>query len=82
MKLMSVQPRQARAANRVGPDELYPNPDLTPGLPATLKVSDLTKKYSDHCPAHKATCAYSQDHRDVDKATHIEVYDEYNVPAS
>jgi hypothetical protein len=81
MKLLSVQPREAHAANHVGPDELYPNHDLTPGKPATLKVSDLTRRYSDHCPAHKATCTYSQDHRDVNTAVHVEVYDEYNVPA-
>jgi hypothetical protein len=82
MKLLAVQPREKHAANHVGPDALYPNPDLTPGLAATLKVSDLTKEYSDHCPAHKTTCTYSQDHRDVNRAAHVEVYDKYNVPDS
>jgi hypothetical protein len=77
-KLMAVQPRERHTANHVGPDALYPNPVLTPGLAATLNVSDLTKQYSDHCPLHKATCTYSQDHRDGNRA---EVYDEYNVPA-
>jgi hypothetical protein len=82
MKPMEFQPREAHALSHVGPDALYPDPSKTPGLAATLEVSALTKRYSDHCPPHKETCTYSQDHRDVSKATHTKVYEEYDVPPS
>jgi hypothetical protein len=81
MKFRAVQSREVRAPSHVGPDALYPDHAKTAGLADTLDVSDLTKRYSDHCPAHKETCTYSQDHRDVSKAVHDQVYDEYNVPA-
>jgi hypothetical protein len=82
MKFRAVQSREARAPSHVGPDALYPDHTKTPGLADTLKVSDLTKRYSDHCPPHKETCTYSQDHRNVSKAVHDQVYDEYEVPAT
>jgi uncharacterized protein YraI len=70
------------AANtqHVGPDRLYPTPSMTPGKPDTLILDDLTKTYTEHCPASKATCTYSQSHRDVNTALHKQIYDEYNVP--
>lgn len=67
-------------AGRVGPANLYPDPNMTPGLAATLSVDDLTKTYTDNCPPPKTTCTYSQDHRDVPSSVHTQVYDEYNVP--
>src|SRR4051812_15113431 len=69
-------------AHHVGPDTLYPDPDLTPGLADTLEVSDLTRKYTDNCPSGKSECTYSQDHRNVPKSVHTHVYDEYNVSQS
>jgi len=53
---------------------------MTWGKPDTLSVDDLTKTYTEHCPASKTTCTYSQSHRDVNTALHKEIYDEYNVP--
>ena len=79
-KLVALQPEERHAANHVGPDYLYPNRGLTPGLAATLKVSDLTRRYSDHCPRGKVTCTYSEDHRNVGKGTRDSVYAEYKVP--
>lgn len=66
----------------VGPANLYPNASMTPGLADTLSRDDLTRTYTDKCPAHKATCTYSQDHRNVSAAVHTKVYDEYNVAQS
>ena len=65
----------------VGPANLYPNPNITPGLAATLSVDDLTKTYTDNCPDSKQSCTYSQDHRNVPALVHKKVYDEYKVPA-
>jgi hypothetical protein len=79
---MALQPREAHAANLVGPDYLYPNHDLTPGLAATLNVADLTRRYSDQCPSGKVTCTYSEDHRNVSKGTRNLIYSEYNVPGA
>lgn len=70
----------AGAAEHVGPANLYPDPDMTPGLAATLNVDDLTKSYTDNCPGSKPSCTYSQDHRDVPASVHRQVYDEYKVP--
>ncbi|WP_035356562.1 SH3 domain-containing protein [Edaphobacter aggregans] len=64
----------------IGPPQLYPDPKKTPGLADTLKVSDLTKRYTKGCPSGKASCTYSQAHRNVPKSVHTQVYDEYNVP--
>jgi len=64
----------------IGSPELYPNPDLTPGLADTLKLSDLTKRYTKGCPSGKKSCTYSQAHRNVPKSVHTQVYEEYNVP--
>jgi len=64
----------------VGPPQLYPDPAKTPGLADTLKVSDLTKRYTDGCPSGKTSCTYSQAHRNVPNSVHTQVYDEYNVP--
>ena len=66
----------------VGPASLYPNASMTPGLADTLSRDDLTRTYTDNCPAHKATCTYSQDHRNVSAAIHTKVYDEYSVAQS
>jgi hypothetical protein len=66
--------------SHVGPARLYPDSTLTPGLADTLKVEDLTKKYTENCPGHKTSCTYSQAHRNVPKSVHTRVYDEYNVP--
>jgi uncharacterized protein YraI len=68
------------SAGHVGPANLYPDPSMTPGLAATLSVDDLTKVYTDNCPAPKTTCTYSQDHRNVPASVHTKVYDEYAVP--
>jgi uncharacterized protein YgiM (DUF1202 family) len=70
----------AASAQHVGPANLYPNPNMTPGLAATLSVDDLTKTYTDNCPDSKPRCTYSQDHRNVPASVHKKVYDEYNVP--
>jgi uncharacterized protein YgiM (DUF1202 family) len=67
-------------AQHVGPANLYPNPNMTPGLAATLSVDDLTRTYTDNCPDSKPSCTYSQDHRNVPASVHKKVYDEYNVP--
>lgn len=64
----------------VGPASLYPDPQKTPGKEDTLSVEDLTKIYTDNCPNSKPSCTYSQDHRNVPKAEHDEVYNEYAVP--
>jgi hypothetical protein len=68
------------APTHVGPPSLYPNPTLTPGVAATLNVSELTAVYSHPCPAHKPTCTYSQSHRNVPPEEHTQVYNAYNVP--
>src|SRR5882762_1025916 len=70
----------ATNAQHVGPSSLYPDPNMTPGLAATLTVDDLTKSYTDNCPGSKTSCTYSQDHRNVPASVHKKVYDEYNVP--
>jgi uncharacterized protein YgiM (DUF1202 family) len=70
----------ARNAQHVGPANLYPDPNMTPGLAATLSVDDLTKTYTDHCPDSKPRCTYSQDHRDVPASVPEKVYDQYKVP--
>lgn len=72
--------RAAASAQHVGPANLYPNPNMTPGLAATLSVDDLTKTYTDNCPNSKPSCTYSQDHRNVPASVHKKVYDEYDVP--
>lgn len=71
---MAVQPGARGAADHVGPDYLYPNHDLTPGLAATLNVSDLKRRYSDDCPRGKVACTYSEDHRNIGKATRDSIY--------
>ena len=67
-------------AEHVGPAKLYPDPAMTPGLADTLELSDLTKRYTEGCPRGKASCTYSQAHRNVPAGEHKKVYDEYNVP--
>jgi hypothetical protein len=68
------------STSHVGPARLYPDPTLTPGLAETLLALDLTKRYTENCPAHKTSCTYSQAHRNVPRSVHTQVYDEYNVP--
>jgi hypothetical protein len=70
------------STGHVGPPQLYPDPTKTPGLAETLKALDLTKRYTSNCPGGKASCTYSQAHRDVPESVHTQVYDEYSVPAS
>lgn len=77
---LQVQTSDAAAnAQHVGPANLYPSSNMTPGLAATLSVDDLTKTYTDNCPDSKSSCTYSQDHRNVPASVHKQVYDEYNV---
>lgn len=64
----------------IGPPRLYPDPSLTPGWADTLKVEDLTKRYTENCPSGKTSCTYSQAHRNVPRSVHTQVYDEYSVP--
>lgn len=78
LKVQSSAP--AAVAGHVGPANLYPDASMTPGLADTLNRDDLTKTYTDNCPAQKPTCTYSQGHRNVSAAVHKNVYDEYNVP--
>ena len=70
------------AAHHVGPAQLYPNPDLTPGQAETVDLDDLTDRWE--CPAsiHKVDCTYSQAHRSVSNKTHTKVYEEYEVSQS
>jgi uncharacterized protein YgiM (DUF1202 family) len=78
---LQVQTSGATAnAQHVGPANLYPDHNMTPGLAATLSVDDLTKTYTDKCPDAKPSCTYSQDHRNVPTSVHKKVYDEYDVP--
>lgn len=69
------------AQEHVGPAQLYPDPSFTPGLAETLDREALKASYSDHCPRHKQSCTYSQDHRDVPASVHRQIYTEYGVPA-
>jgi hypothetical protein len=69
-------------ATRVGPPQLYPDPSKTPGLADTTSAADLTKRYTEGCPAAKTSCTYSEAHRDVPASVHDQVYDEYSVPAN
>jgi hypothetical protein len=81
--IASGQPTRAQTpATHVGPDALYPNSRLTPGEAATLDVQMLTATYTDHCPGKKASCTYSEDHRNVPSDVRQHVYDEYNVSQS
>jgi len=68
------------ARGHVGPVQLYPNPNLTPGEADTLKLADLKRRYTVGCPSGKTSCTYSQAHRDVNKNLHATVYVEYHVP--
>jgi hypothetical protein len=70
----------AGSAQHVGPARLYPTSAMTPGKADTLSVDELTKSYTEGCPASKAHCTYSQAHRNVPAPVHKHVYDEYNVP--
>lgn len=70
----------ASIGSRVGPAGLYPDRSLTPGLADTLNLADLTRPYTANCPGNKTSCTYSQAHRNVPRAIHVKVYDEYNVP--
>jgi hypothetical protein len=67
------------AANRVAPDNLYPDASLTPGKADTVSVADLTDTYE--CPTSigKDTCTYSQSHRNVSTSKRKKIYDAYNV---
>ncbi len=69
----------AGTAGRIGPDYLYPNPQLTAGKADTLDAAALDARYSDHCPKEKPTCTYSEAHRSVPEHEKTGVYDEYNV---
>jgi uncharacterized protein YgiM (DUF1202 family) len=75
-------PANQPTGQRVGPASLYPNPSLTSGKADTLVVADLTKRYTQNCPSGKASCTYSESHRNVPSSVHTHVYDEYNVPQS
>jgi hypothetical protein len=79
VKIQAVPPPPSA---HIGPPTLYPDKTLTPGLAATLSVSDLTKTYTVGCPSGKSTCTYSQAHRNVPLAEHTHVYDEYHVASS
>ena len=81
-KNVHVQTNGTTNPVHVGPASLYPDAGKTPGLADTLNRDDLTRTYTDNCPAHKAICTYSQDHRNVSAAVHTKVYDEYDVPQS
>ena len=80
--LLALQPRGAFALRHTGPGALYPNQELTPGKAETLDVSALTRRYTDNCPRRMQSCSYSQAHRNVPKAVHDRVYNEYDVPDS
>jgi hypothetical protein len=71
-----------KGAGHIGPPQLYPDPVKTPGLAATLKLSNLNRRYTQGCPTSKKTCTYSEANRDVSESVHTQVYDEYNVPAN
>jgi len=64
----------------IAPSSLYPDSRLTAGNADTLQRSDLIATYHDNCPQGKASCTYSQDHRNVTPQVHQQVYTEYNVP--
>lgn len=70
------------AANRVGPDRLYPDPNITLGKAETVDLDDLTSDWECPTSIHKVDCTYSQAHRSVSKKTHTKVYDNYSVPAA
>jgi hypothetical protein len=82
IKLNTATVSTAASAGHVGPAQLYPDPTKTPGLAATLKASDLTKRYTEGCPSGKSSCTYSQKMRNVPAAVHTHVFDEYNVAAA
>jgi hypothetical protein len=65
--------------HRIGPPQLYPDVDLTPGLYDTVSVKDLTKRYTQGCPQGKESCTYSQSHRHVTAEAHEAAYDNYHV---
>ena len=67
-------------ATHVGPPQLYPPSQKTPGCADTLLVSDLTRRYTENCPRNKSDCTYSQSHRSVSSIERTEVYDNYAVP--
>jgi uncharacterized protein YraI len=67
-------------AQHIGPSNLYPTLSMTPGKADTLALADLTKRYTEHCQRGKVDCTYSEAHRNVSKAVHTKVYDEYGVP--
>jgi hypothetical protein len=77
---------ERQALTTIGPDQhmgpafLYPSPDLTQGKADTLSVADLAARYRDHCRPGKATCTYSEAHRNVPASEHTKVYEEYAVP--
>ena len=75
---VTIRPMKARV-DRIGPPSLYPNSLFTVGMADTLNVDDLTRRYTDHCPAGKSDCTYSQSHRHVPASVHLTVYDEYSV---
>ena len=70
------------AEHHVGPPELYPDPDLTPGEADTADIDDLTDRWECPTSIHKVDCTYSQAHRSVSMRTHTKVYEEYQVPES
>ena len=82
IKLNPASVSTTTSAGHVGPPQLYPDPTKTPGMADTLKLSDLTKRYTEGCPHGKSSCTYSQAHRDVPASVHTQVYDEYNVAAA
>ena len=71
-----------RAVTRVGPAALYPTGQITPGKAQTLKLTDLTARYTERCPSGKTDCTYSQSHRKVSSATHKQIYESYDVPSA
>jgi hypothetical protein len=87
MGIFMLKPAMARNLNaapanarHIAPAQLYPDSTMTPGLADTLKLSDLTKRYTEGCPSGKTSCTYSQAHRNVPRNVHTQVYEEYNVP--
>jgi hypothetical protein len=78
-----AQSRTASAATanapKVGARALYPTPSMTRGKPETLNTADLNRAWP--CPpkVRKASCSYSQAHRDVPATEKRRVYAEYGV---
>lgn len=65
--------------SRVGPDYLYPDPTLTPGLVATTDFNELTSTYTTGCNGIQTPCTYSQSHRHTTSKMKTDICNEYPV---